>query len=142
MRFASGTELKLHLDADAGPGLGAIFIGEKGTIEINRDKLASNPRELVRAKDGPGNNKRRESAYHLENWVHCIKTRETCNADVEIGHRANTLCCLANIARDICRVGQPLRWDAVAERFTNCDEANQMRSRPRRAGYELPSIRA
>ena len=58
MKFAGGTELKLHLDGDRGPGLGAIFVGEKGKIEINRNKLASNPKELVRAPDNPGPNKR------------------------------------------------------------------------------------
>lgn len=140
MKFASGTLLKLHLDGDRGPGLGAIFIGEKGSIEINRNKLASNPRELVRAKDNPGFNTRPESAYHLENWVQCIKSRRTCTADVEIGQRANTLCCLVNIARDVGRVNQVLRWDPVAERFTNCDEGNKMLMRPRRKGYELPNL--
>ena len=53
MKFASGTELRLHLDGDRGPGLGAIFVGEKGKIEINRNKLASNPKELVRVARQP-----------------------------------------------------------------------------------------
>ena len=140
MWFANGTEVKLHLDADQGPGLGAIFIGEKGIIDMNRNLLASNPWEILRSKDNPGLNQRAESAYHLENWVRCIKSRQTCNADVEIGHRANTLCCLVNIARDVGRVGYILRWDPVAERFTNCDEANKMLTRERRKGYELPNL--
>ena len=45
MKFAGGAELKLHLDGDRGPGLGAIFVCEKGKLEINRNKLASNPKE-------------------------------------------------------------------------------------------------
>ncbi len=74
MKFASGTELRLHLDGDRGPGLGAIFVGENGQkIEINRNKLASNPKELVRSPDNPGPNKRPETAYHIENWIECIK---------------------------------------------------------------------
>ena len=48
MKFASGTELKLHLDGDRGPGLGAIFVCEKGKLEINRNKLASNPKDIIR----------------------------------------------------------------------------------------------
>ncbi len=140
MTFANGTKLKLHLDADRGPGLGAIFIGEKGKLEINRNKLASNPKELVRSKDNPGPNKGNENAHHLENWVHCIKTRERCTADIEIGQRSSTLCYLVNIAREIGRVGEPLRWDPVAERFANCDEANRLLSRPRRKGFELPEL--
>ena len=140
MKFAGGTELKLHLDGDRGPGLGAIFIGEKGKIEINRDKIASNPKEIVHSKENPGHNKRPETAYHIENWVDCIKSRKPCNADVEIGQRATTLCYLVNIVREIGRVGEALKWDPAAERFTNCDEANKLLSRPRRKGYELPDI--
>jgi len=140
MTFASGTKLVLHLDGDRGPGLGAIFVGEKGKIEINRNKLASNPKSIVRSPDNPGPNKRPETAYHIENWVQCIKSRKPCNADIEIGLRATTLCYLVNIVRDVGRVGEALKWDPAAERFTNCDEANKLLDRPRRKGYELPDI--
>jgi len=140
MKFASGTELKLHLDGNRGPGLGAIFTCEKGKIEINRNKLASNPKEIVRAPDNPGPNKRAETAYHIENWIDCIKSRKPCNADIEIGLRATTLCYLVNIVRDVGRVGEALKWDPAAERFTNCDEANKLLDRPRRKGYELPKV--
>jgi predicted dehydrogenase len=140
MTFANGSQLKLHLDGDRGPGLGAIFVGEKGKIEINRNKLASNPKEIVRSPDNPGPNKRPETAYHIENWVECIKSRKPCNADIEIGLRATTLCYLVNIVREVGRVGEALKWDPVAERFTNCDEANKLLDRERRKGYELPGI--
>jgi predicted dehydrogenase len=140
MKFANGTEVKLHLDGDRGPGLGAIFVGEKGKIEINRNKIAANPKTLARSPDNPGPNKRPETAYHIENWVECIKSRKRCNADIEYGQRSSTLCYLVNIVRDIGRVGEPLKWDPAAERFTNCDEANKMLDRPRRKGYELPEI--
>jgi predicted dehydrogenase len=140
MKFAAGHVVKLHLDGDRGPGLGAIFVGEKGKIEINRNKLASNPKEIVRAPDNPGPIKRPETAYHIENWAECIKTRKRCNADIEFGQRSSSLCYLVNIVRDVGRVGQPLKWDPMAERFTNCDEANKLLSRPRRKGYELPDL--
>ncbi|MHB8972033.1 MAG: Gfo/Idh/MocA family protein [Pirellulaceae bacterium] len=140
MKFANGTELRLEMDGDRGPGLGAIFVCEKGKLEINRNKLASNPKEIVRSSDNPGPNKRPETAYHIENWIECIKSRAVCNADVEIGQRGSSLCYLVNIVRDIGQVGKPLKWDPVAERFTNCDEANAMLSRPRRKGYELPAL--
>jgi len=140
MKFASGAELNLHLDGDRGPGLGAVFTGENGKIEINRNKLASNPKDLVRRSDNPGPNRRPETAYHIENWIECIKSHKPCNADIEIGHRANTLCCLVNIVREVGRVGKPLQWDPVAERFTNDDDANKLLSRSRRPGYELPEL--
>ncbi len=140
MRFASGTELKLHLDGDRGPGLGAIFVCEKGKIEINRNKIASNPKEIARSPENPGPNRRAETSYHIQNWIECIKSRKLCNADIEIGQRTTTLCYLVNIVRDVGKVGEVLKWDPVAERFTNCEEANKLLERPRRKGYELPNI--
>jgi hypothetical protein len=81
-----------------------------------------------------------ETQPHIENFIECIKTRKRCNADIEYGQRASTLCSLVNIARDVNQVGKPLTWDPVAERFTNCDEGNKLLSNIRRAGYELPKL--
>ena len=142
MRYANGTELRLHLDGNWGPGLGAIFIGENGKLEINRNKIAANPRELLNDPENPGPITKPETQYHIEDWVNCIKSRERCNADIEYGLRSTTLGYLVNIAREVGRVGETLRWDPVSERFTNCDEANRSSyiSRPRRKGYELPNL--
>lgn len=140
MKFAKGTELKLHLDADKSPGLGCIFIGEKGRIEINRDKIAAEPKELIEGTDRPEHLSVPETRPHIENWLDCIKSRKRCTADIEYGQRASTLCYLVNIARDIGHVGEVLKWDPKKEKFTNSEEANAMLSRPRRAGYELPKL--
>jgi predicted dehydrogenase len=139
MRFANGTELRLHLDGDWGPGLGCIFIGENGKIEVNRDKVAANPKELLDAPGNPGHLTVPENQPHIENWVQCIKSRDRCHADIEYGQRSSTLCYLVNIVREIGQVGKALKWDPEAERFTNCDEGNALLSRPRRQGYELPT---
>ncbi|HUT13788.1 MAG TPA: Gfo/Idh/MocA family oxidoreductase [Thermoguttaceae bacterium] len=140
MKFANGTELRLHLDGDWGPGLGAVFVGEKGKLEINRNKLAGNPKELIDSPDNPGPNRKPETQYHIEDWIRCIKTRERCTADIEYGQRSTTLCYLVNIVRDVGRVGEKLEWDPDAECFTNCDEGNRLLSRPRRKAYELPEL--
>jgi len=138
MKFANGAELKLHLDGDCSPGLGCIFVGEKGRIEINRDRISADPKELVLAAGRPEPLKVMETHPHIENWIDCIKTRKACNADIEYGQRSTTLCYLVNIAREVGKVGQTLQWDPEAERFTNCDDGNALLSRPRRKGYELP----
>jgi predicted dehydrogenase len=140
MKYANGTELRLHLDGDWGPGLGAIFVGENGKIEINRNKIATNPKELLESPEYPGPITKPETQYHIEDWVRCIKTRERCTADIEYGQRSSTVCYLVNIVRDVGRVGETLRWDPKTERFTNCDEGNELLSRPRRKGYELPEL--
>ncbi len=97
MRYANGILVKLE---DGGRRGGATFIGDKGTIVIDRNYLRSDPVDIVReAKRGkrfaPGDNIR----DHLANWVECIKSREKPIADVEIGHRSATVCHLGNIAR-------------------------------------------
>jgi predicted dehydrogenase len=140
MKYAGGTELKLHLDGDWGPGLGAIFVGDKGKIEINRNKIAGNPKKLIESPDNPGPIQKPETQYHIEDWIQCLKTRQRCTADIEFGQRSSTLCYLVNIARDVGRVGEKLLWDPATERFTNGDEANKMLSRPRRKAYELPAL--
>ncbi len=110
-----------------------------GLPEINRDKIASNRPELLHSPDNPGPLTVPENEPHIRNWIERIKDRGRCHADIEYGQRSSTLCYLVNIARQIGRVGQPLKWDPAEERFTNCDEGNLLLARERRAGYELPS---
>lgn len=138
MKFENGSELKLHLDADCSPGLGCIFVGEKGKIEINRDRVSSDPKELLQGPDRPGTLTVPETQPHIENWIECIKSRNRCTADIEYGQRSSSICYLVNIVRDVGQVGKTLKWDPDKERFTNCDEANKFLARPRREGWELP----
>lgn len=137
LRYESGTLLKLALPKGTGPGLGAIFVGDKGKIEINRNRVASNPSELVEGAPEPDDRSVVASVAqrHLQNWVDCIRSRKRPNASAEVGHRATVICHQINICREL---GRRLKWDAVKEEFLGDDEANQLRSRPRRKGYELP----
>jgi predicted dehydrogenase len=143
MRYASGTLLKLHNEPrrKTHEDLGAIFVGDKGRIEILRGDFRAEPKELeaeLRKKappvtpEGP-----KECKEHIENFFECLRTRKPPNADVETGHRSTTVCHLMNICRE---VGRKLTWDPKAETFVGDDEANGKLSRPRRKGYELPKI--
>jgi predicted dehydrogenase len=143
-RYASGVEVRLRFpDAQPyrGPRLGAIFVGERGKIEINRNKFTTNPpdlilhppdRQLAAKWDGPGWIAR----DHVQNWLDCIRTRQRPNADVEIGHRTVTICHLCNITRQL---GRRLHWDPQQEQFVGDEEANRLLDRPRRKGWELPA---
>jgi predicted dehydrogenase len=145
MWYANGVELRCHLDGDRGPGLGCIVVGEKGKIEVNRDKITSNPPELVQGADRPKSLSEQgidENAPHVKNFIDCIKSRERTHADIAFGHRSTTICNLVNIVREVGLVGQRLKWDPEAEQFSNSDAANQNRwlTRPQRKGYELPTV--
>jgi predicted dehydrogenase len=130
-RYANGVTLKLD---NGNPG-GGIFIGEKGKIEIFRGRVTSNPPELAQEPIKDGEIHLYKSDNHVQNWLDCIKSREKCIADVEIGHRSTTVCHLGNIAR---WTGRRLRWDPGKECFPDDAEANALVDRKRRKGYELP----
>jgi len=145
MKYASGVEVNFVLEK--GPMGGAVFIGEKGKLEINRNKVTSNPPEiaagLLAAVDVDAEERKWsdeaalwQAEHHLQNWLDCIRTRSRPVADVEIGHRSVTVCHLANIARE---TGRTLRWNPAAERFVDDPAADALLIRERRRGYELPA---
>jgi hypothetical protein len=72
----------------------------------------------------------------MANWLECIKSRKTPNADVEIGFRSISVCHLLNIAREL---GRKLKWDPEKEVFPGDEEANAKVNRLRRKGWELPA---
>lgn len=117
-----------------GPEGGAIFIGEKGKVTINRGVCESEPDDLL--QETIRNRPKGMSENHLKNWLDCVKSREKPIADVEIGHRSATVCHLGNIGRQL---GRKLKWDPEKEIFPEDKEANQYLEREHRKGYELPS---
>lgn len=140
MRYANGVEVRFTLPR--GPMGGAIFVGSKAKIEINRNKFTTNPPDFVKDPPAPATAKIWEgpgwiARPHLQNWLDCIKTRERPRADVEIGHRSVSVCHLVGIVRELRR---RLRWDPETETFPGDDEANTYLNRPRRKGYELPEV--
>ena len=144
MRYANGVPVRFVLER--GPQGGAVFVCEKGKLEVNRNKFTSNPKdialELLKKVDEANEEKKWsdqtalwQARWHLQNWLECIRTRQQPVAGVEGAHRSVSVCHLANITR---WVGRRLKWDPVQERFIGDDEANQFADRARRKGYELP----
>ena len=72
-----------------------------------------------------------------DDFLQCVKTRKDPYFPVDIGHRVSTVCHLANIA---IKTGRKLRWDPVAEKFPDDEEANKMLDRPRRDPWQLPNL--
>ncbi len=147
MRYASGVDVNFVIEPGKGPMGGAVFVCEKGKLEINRNKFSSNPPEIaaeLSKKVDLVEEERKwsdelalwQAKWHMQNWLGCMRSRELPIADVEVGHRSISVCHLANITR---AVGRPLRWNPEQEQFEGDEEANQHLTRPRRAGFELPT---
>ena len=139
-RYGTGTEVRLELPVGDLQG-GAMFIGEKGRIEITRNALRTDPQNMIKELPPAEEVEKWKRAqwqakYHMQNWLDCMKSRATPLADVEIGHRSISVCHIANLARQLNR---KLHWDPEAERFVNDAEANDRLTRTPRKGYEIPS---
>lgn len=145
MKYANGVPVNFIIEPGKGPMGGAIFICEKGKLEINRNKFTSNPPEialqLLKSLDIQEEERKWsdslalwQAKWHLQNWLDCIRSRQLPVADVEIGHRSVSVCHLANIARATNRT---LRWDPIAESFLEDSTANQLLTRQRRTEFGL-----
>ncbi len=141
-RYNNGVEVRL-LFPDAGNIQGgALFVGDKGRIEITRNDFVTDPPGMI--KELPPQEEidkwkraQWQAKYHMQDWLDCMKSRKMPLADVEIGHRSISVCHIANITREMNR---RLHWDPEAERFASDAEANDRLTRQRRKGYELPEI--
>lgn len=127
-RYANG----VVVEPGEAPMGGAVFIGSKGTVKINRGVCESDPHELI--EDTIRNRPQGVNESHQKNWLDCIRSRAKPVADVEIGHRTATMCHLGNIAR---WTGRKLRWDPVKEVFPDDADANQYLDRERRKPWVL-----
>ena len=148
MRYANGVPVNFVIEPGHGPMGGAIFLCEKGKLEINRNKFSSNPPEIaeeLKKKIDVDEEERKwsdqlalwQARWHLQDWLDCIHSRNRPIADVETGHRSVSVCHLVNITR---ATGRKLQWDPDREQFVNDALANQYLNRTRRSGFELPAI--
>jgi predicted dehydrogenase len=113
------------------------FIGSKGEVLVSRGKVETLPKELVRHQFTANDIQVYESKDHRKNFIDSIISRKPTICPASVGHRSATICQLAGIAERLVR---PVKWDPVAEKITNDQEAASMQDRPRRKGYELPTL--
>jgi predicted dehydrogenase len=100
---------------------GLEFRGEKGTLKIDRARLAfyrddaayvpgsltPEPDIFVRSS-GDG------TLTHLQNWLDCIKSRKTPNANIRVAHQAARTSHIANAS---LKAGRPVRWNNSSQQI-------------------------
>ncbi len=136
-RYASGVTLRCRTRYDGISDGNVRFFGDRGWVDVSRSaSTASDPALLkeIAAQAGKGAVKLPASLNHHDNFLQAIRTRARPISDVEFGHRTTTVCNLGNIAMQLKR---PLKWDPVAERFTDDAVANRMRGRSMRGPWSL-----
>ncbi len=129
--------------ANYGRGHGVAFIGEHGTLVVDRGGWEVIPESRgYGVKEGLAPVPVQESTgrgldLHMENFIDCIKTREKPNADIEIGAHIARFAHLGNIAY---RLGRKLDWDGDNQRFIDDPEANAFASPEYRSPWKMPDI--
>lgn len=122
---------------------GLQFIGETATIVADRYKYNLYPEWDDAKKDFKTEKisyeKGKEShGPHVQNFLDCIKSRETTSCPPEVGRAAAVHAHIPNIA---ARLGvDVLEWDEKTNRFTNCEKANELITPVYRAPWKLPTI--
>jgi predicted dehydrogenase len=125
--YANGVEMFHGGEADC------VFVGDKGTIRVSRDKITSDPAEILKMKTEQKEWHCYPSNNHKRNWVECVRSRKQTICPPEVGHRSATVCHLCNIGY---RLRKPLRWDPVKEQFDDA-EANKLVSREPRDKWKI-----
>jgi myo-inositol 2-dehydrogenase/D-chiro-inositol 1-dehydrogenase len=145
-RYANGVVMTVK---DEGRN-GILFTGDRGRIFVSRGAISGKPVEELTTDPLPRNQfhvynfdnldrpervgKLDAIVNHMGNFFDCVAARRQPVSDVESQHRSATTCHLGNISM---RLGRPLKWDSEMERFHGDEEANSMRSREQRRGYEV-----
>ncbi|MGF1584864.1 MAG: Gfo/Idh/MocA family protein [Bacteroidales bacterium] len=129
--------------ANYGRGHGVAFIGEHGTLVVDRSGWEVIPEsrgfgmkeglEAVPVQKSTG----RGLDLHMENFINCIKTREKPNCDIEIGAHIARFAHLGNISY---RLGRKLDWDGDNQRFINDAEADAFAKVEYRAPWKMPVV--
>lgn len=123
------------VDDPQGQRNGVRFEGTDGWIWVNRGNLRASDPALLTAPLSEGAQRLYRSDDHMRNFFDCVRSRQRPIADVEVGHRAASVCHLGAIA---LRTGHKLQWDAQAEKFLGegANEANRYLSREMRKPYD------
>ena len=147
MKYANGIVMTEQPYIEEQPNAQGIkFFGTNGWIEVGRGYLGCSdpskvPAELAGRRPGSPAPPRQQqpaaqrqpqqeglqfeiSAPHMQNFIDCVRSRENPIAPVEVGESTNTLCSIANIARELNRV---VRWDPATKSFGKDKEAQAHR---------------
>ncbi|MBI4601135.1 MAG: Gfo/Idh/MocA family oxidoreductase, partial [Planctomycetes bacterium] len=113
---------------------GCVLYGENGCMELSPQGWKVTWRDDQPGPTGKGSGR---AEAHFQNFIDCVRSRGTPNAEILEGHLSSRLCHLGNIAT---RVGRRLRFDARTETILEDEEANRLLGREHRRGFELPVV--
>ena len=126
---------ELEDDGEAMPDEGLLFVGDSGKLLCGF--IGDNPRLIPKARmrdfKPPAQTLPRPSG-ELEQFIRACRGGEAPDASFEKAYPFAETILLGAIA---LRVNKKLRWDAAKAEFTNSKEANELKFRKNRPGWEV-----
>jgi predicted dehydrogenase len=126
--YANGIEMFHGGPADC------TFEGSKGILKVSRDKIDSDPADLLKTVFAGTDVRLGTATDHRRDWIAAIRAKRQPTCTAEIGHRTATICHLGNIGYQLRR---NLTWDPAQEKFVGDDEANQLLAHAGRGEWKL-----
>ena len=124
-----------------GKGHGVAFVGQKGTLVVDRSGWETMP-DANSAEKKPFFEGKKQPNYgdgldeHVRNFLECIRKGGTLNTPVEIGAKTAIVSEMGNIAY---RAGQRIHWDNSTKSFSE-EIANSMMKLNYNENWKLPKI--
>jgi hypothetical protein len=124
-----------------GKGHGVAFVGQKGTLVVDRSGWETMP-DANSAEKKPFFEGKKQPNYgdgldeHVKNFLECIRKGGTLNTPVEIGAKTAIVSEMGNIAY---RASQRIHWDNSTKSFRE-EIANSMMKLNYNENWKLPKI--
>lgn len=116
------------------PMNGALFVGDKGRIAIEHDKLPKLlPEDKFVGFKGPEPYLPKSPGHHQQ-WIDACKTGSRTGSNFQYAGPFTEIVLLGNVAY---RVGQPIQYDPATMKVTNVPEANDYLTKSYRKGWEV-----
>ncbi len=120
---------------------GVAFIGEKGTLVVDRGgwELMPDRNDAERKPFFEGKVQKNYGdglTEHVQNFLECIRNGGDENASVEVGAKTAIVSEMGNIAY---RVGERIHWDNSTKRFKE-EAANKLAKLSYRDNWKLPKV--
>ena len=114
---------------------GVAVYGSEGMVQIGRRACKSGLKVFDRKGQEVLFDNTNEPDAHARNFIDCIRSRQTPNAEIELGHISTTC---AHLAKIVARAGRQLKFDAKTETIVGDAEANRYLKREYRKHWATP----
>jgi len=133
-KYSEGFTMTVADQKQQPKGMGAQFFGEEGWVYVDRSGIDAHPKSLLKSVIGPNEIHLYESTDHIGNFLDGVASRAQTITPANVAHHAIMIGHLGSIAM---KLGRPLQWNPMTERFVNDPEADRLLSRPMRGSWSI-----